>query len=189
VPASYGRDVAPEDLPHGELVPTGAEVDDAVEVDDDAVALTWVLGDDPFRSEHGLAVWRRSPGGSPPWRATFAIREPPRAGVLGILMTWTVQDLTGDGLADILFLESLGGSGTCGTWGVVQLTPGRDDQTFRRQLCDGTVDPLLRRPGLSIQESFFGPDDPHCCPSGQRTSTLEWNGARWRVTSVEEVAT
>ena len=41
---------------------------------------------------------------------------------------------------------------------------------------------------IRLIESVYGPGDPHCCPSGVRTSTLEWDGTRWRVTSREETS-
>lgn len=185
VPATYDRDVAPEQLPREELVPEGALTDDLQILEGGPVAITWVLGVDPLRSEHGLVIWRRRPGENPPWVATYAIREPPSAGVLGIRMTRTDQDLTGDGQADILFLEGLGGSGACAIWGVVQLTPQHDDRIFRRQLCDANVDPLLTEPGIRIQASVYRPGDPHCCPSEERRTDLAWTDSRWRTLSTE----
>ena len=185
VPATFDTDVSPEQLPREELVPEGALADDPQIIEGGPVAITWVLGDDPLRSEHGLVIWRRRPGEDPPWVATYAIREPPSAGVLGILMTGTDRDLTGDGRADILFLEGLGGSGACAIWGVIQLTPQHDGRIFRRQLCDASVDPLPTQPGIWIRASVYRPGDPHCCPSAERQTDLAWTGSGWRTLQTE----
>ena len=183
VPATYGRDAEPGDLPLDELVPGGAEVTGSAFPGEDTAIVTWAAGDDPFRREQGLVVWRRTPGGDPPWMATFALRDPPRAGVLGIRVE--TADATGDGEADALVFESVGGSGACGTWRLIALAAGADVVTYERDLCDATMRISSRPVGLRVMELVFGPDDPHCCPSGSRTATLEWNGSRWRVTAVD----
>ena len=183
VPATYGRDVEPGDLPFDRLVPSGAEVTGTAFPGETVAIATWSVGDDPFQREQGLVVWRRSPGADPPWTATFALRDPPRAGVLGIRVD--VADATGDGEPDALAFESVGGSGACGTWRLIALGPAADAQTFARDLCDASVEFSSDPVGLRVIESVFGPDDPHCCPSGTKTSTLEWNGSRWRITAVD----
>jgi hypothetical protein len=185
VPPTYGRDDDQADLPLERLVPSGAEVTGTWYPDRETLIVTWGAGDDPFRREQGLVVWRRT-GSEPPWLATYAFRDPPRAGVLGIQVD--TGDATGDGEADALVFENTGGSGACGTWRLIAMSPGGDDATYTKQLCDGSVQLSTRPVGLRLIESIFGPTDPHCCPSGMRTSTLEWNGTRWRVTSREETA-
>jgi hypothetical protein len=181
-PATYGRDVEPGDLPADRLVPAGAEVTGTAYPDASTAIVTWAVGDDPFRREQGLVVWRRTAGDAPPWSATFGFRDPPRAGVLGIQIS--IGDATGDGTADALAFESVGGSGACGTWRLLALSPGADVQTYDRDLCDGSVEFASGPPGLRVIESIFAPGDPHCCPSGTKTTTLAWTGSRWRVTSV-----
>jgi hypothetical protein len=183
VPATYARDDQPGDLPFDRLIPDGAEVLSTSFPSLDTVVITWQQGEDIFRLEHGLVVWRRT-GAEPPWVATYAFRDPPKAGVLGIQVD--TGDVTGDGLGDALVFENTGGSGACGTWSVIALSPGADGPTYTKDLCDATVQISMRPVGIRVIESIYGPTDPHCCPSGVRTSTLQWNGSRWRVTSREE---
>jgi hypothetical protein len=82
--------------------------------------------------------------------------------------------------------ENTGGSGACGTWSVLVLSPAGDDRTYSKDLCDASVELSADPVGIRLVESVYGPGDPHCCPSALRTSILEWNGSRWRVTSKEE---
>ncbi len=81
-------------------------------------------------------VWRRT-GSDPPWVATYAFRDPPKAGVLGIQVD--TGDVTGDGEADALVFENTGGSGACGTWSVIALSPQGDGPTYTKDLCDASV--------------------------------------------------
>ncbi len=183
VPTSYPRDEDQAELPYDLLVPAGAEVTGTWFPDRETVIVTWGVGDDPFLREQGLVVWRRT-GSDPPWVATYAFRDPKKAGVLGIQVV--TGDATGDGRADALVFENTGGSGACGTWRVVALSPRGDGPTYTNDLCDGSVEISADPVGIRLIESIYGPGDPHCCPSGVRTSTLEWNGTRWQVTSREE---
>jgi hypothetical protein len=183
VPTSYPRDEDQAELPYDLLVPAGAEATGTWFPDRGTVIVTWGVGDDPFLREQGLVVWRRT-GLDPPWVATYAFRDPKKAGVLGIQVV--TGDATGDGRADALVFENTGGSGACGTWRVVALSPRGDGPTYTNDLCDGSVEISADPVGIRLIESIYGPGDPHCCPSGVRTSTLEWNGTRWHVTSREE---
>lgn len=186
VPPAYARDVEPGDLPFDRLIPDGADLVSTSFPSVDTVIVTWQQGHDIFRLEHGLVVWRRT-GAEPPWVATYAFRDPPKAGVLGIQVD--TGDVTGDGLGDALVFENTGGSGACGTWSVIALSPAADGPTYTKDLCDATVQISMRPVGIRLIESIYAPTDPHCCPSGVRTSTLQWNGSRWRVTSREETGT
>ena len=183
VPPSYGGDVEPGDLPAERLVPAGATVTGTAFPGERTAIVTWSIGDDPFLREQGLVVWRRTPGSAPPWVATFALRDPPRAGVLGIRID--MADATGDGEADALVFGSVGGSGACGTWRLIALAPGADVVTYERDLCDATVEFSADPVGLRVTELVFEPGDPHCCPSRSKTTTLRWDGTRWRATAVE----
>jgi hypothetical protein len=100
----------------------------------------------------------------------------------------SIGDATGDGAADALVFESVGGSGACGTWRLLALSPAVDEQTYDRDLCDASVEFASGPPGLRVIASIFTPGDPHCCPSGTRTTTLAWTGSRWRVTAREETS-
>jgi hypothetical protein len=183
VPASYARDADQAELPYDRLVPDGTEVTGTWFPDRTTVIVTWGAGDDPFLREQGLVVWRRT-GPDPPWRATYAFRDPKKAGVLGIQVA--TGDVTGDGGADALVFENTGGSGACGRWQVIALSPEGDGPTYTKDLCDGSIEISAKPVGLRLIESIYGPGDPHCCPSGVRTSILEWSGSRWRVTSTHE---
>lgn len=183
VPGTYGRDDDQAELPYDRLVPAGAEVTGTWFPDRETLVVTWGAGDDPFLREQGLVVWRRT-GSDPPWVATYAFRDPKKAGVLGIQVD--TGDVTGDGEPDALVVENVGGSGACGTWRVIALSPAGDGPTYTKDLCDGSVEISAKPIGLRLIESIYGPDDPHCCPSSMRTSVLEWTGTRWHVTSKEE---
>ena len=183
VPATYRRDDDQANLPLERLVPPGVEITGTWFPDRETLIVTWGAGDDPFRREQGVVVWRRT-GSDPPWVATYAFLDPPKAGVLGVQVD--TGDVTGDGHPDALVFENTGGSGVCGTWSVIALSPEGDGPTYTKDLCDASVEMSTRPVGLRLVESIFGPTDPHCCPSGVRTSILQWNGSRWRVTSREE---
>jgi len=184
VPTTYREDVEPGDLPPEALIPAGAEITGTDFPGSATVVVTYARGDDPFAREQGLVVWRRFAGEDDPWRARLGFRDPPNAGVLGIQVE--TADVTGDGEADAISFENVGGSGTCGTWRVIALSPDEDVQTYGRDLCDATVDASTEPLGIRVTESVFGPDDPHCCPSATRATILRWTGSRWRVVSSEE---
>ena len=58
-------------------------------------------------------------------------------------------------------------------------------EIFRREACDTQI--AIAGGDLRIREAVFRPDDPHCCPSAFRESTLRWNGTSWEVVSSEVV--
>jgi hypothetical protein len=165
------------------LVPPGSTVTSsatlAVPTDPiDQIALTWRRGADPFAPQTGLVVWQR-PGAEQDWRAVYAFTTRPASGVLGTSVE--AGDLTRDGIEDLLTLEQRGGSGACGTWRVVESRPGAPRETFRLTACDTEV--TIAGGDLEVREAVFDADDPHCCPSAVRTTTLRWNGQRWERTS------
>jgi hypothetical protein len=146
----------------------------------DQVAFVWRRGDDPFAPETGFIVWRRSEA-DPPWRAVYAFTDRPGKGVLAI--TLQTGDATGDGIVDVLTFEQTGGSGDCGTWRVVSPTLTGADEVYRARTCDASVQ--IAAGGLEVREAVYAPDDPHCCPSATRTTTLEWNGGSFVQTSTK----
>jgi hypothetical protein len=94
----------------------------------------------------------------------------------------SIGDLTGDGSPDALVNEVTGGSGSCGTWRVVELSSGT--QAWRRSLCDAQIAGSVHPVGLEISEAVYGPGDAHCCPSAIRTTVLTYAGdGRWTVAS------
>lgn len=166
------------------LAPPGSSFTNAsslVRPDDalDQIALTWVEGIPP-ESRAGLIVWQRS-GDPNAWRAVYAFTDGPRAGVFGVRV-WE-GDLTRDGVPDLLSFEDVGGSGACGTYRVIASASGAANEIFRRQVCDTEI--VIARGDLRVREAVFEPDDPHCCPSAFRTSTLRWDGSTWEEISSE----
>ena len=65
------------------------------------------------------------------------------------ISTWKRRMLREKDLTDAMFdddaliFEGIGGSGRCGNWFVIDLA--RREETYRRELCDGRIDP--RPPG------------------------------------------
>jgi hypothetical protein len=164
------------------LVPPGSNVGDRQILTtagdpSEEIALTWERGDDPFAAEHGFVVWRRA---ADAWTAVYAFTDRVKTGVLG-LGPLRSGDLTGDGLPEIVTLEQQGGSGACGVTRVISTTGGDAREIYRSSGCDRTIDVVGDH--LEVREAVFGPDDPHCCPSSFRVTTLAWDGSRFRETS------
>jgi hypothetical protein len=141
------------------------------------IVALWSRGEDPFARALGLVVWAPF-ADPPPWRVVYAFTDRPREQVLGIRPQ--TGDLTGDGREDLLTFEETGGSGACGVWRVIAQTDEGAEEILHRETCDTTID-LTDQGTLSVREAVFAPDDPHCCPSAVRLTTLAWTGARWRV--------
>lgn len=182
--APIEEDLAPEELDDAALVPPGAQLLDRITLEaagdvPDQVAVTYVIGEDPFAAEHGVAVWQRFDE-PPAWSVVLAFVDPPARGVLGIRMQ--AGDLTGDGHDEVLTFEETGGSGACGRWRVLAATGVNTEQVFARQTCDTEI--LLVGGALEVREAVYEPDDPHCCPSAFRTTTLEWDGEAFEETDV-----
>jgi hypothetical protein len=149
------------------------------------ISVIWERGKDPFRFERGFVLWQATDDANA-WRAAYAFTDEPRSGVLGITQEGR-GDLTDDGVDEILTFESTGGSGACGVTRVISPTDAAATEILRRSTCDAQAS--LERGHLVIREAVFGPNDPHCCPSGFRTTTFEWNGTRLVPSAVEEAAT
>ena len=170
------------------LVPSGASYENRSSLSTpgdpiDQIAITWLDGAPPDR-RNGLIVWQRFEK-DPAWHAVYAFTDPARTGVFGIRAE--VGDVTGDAIPDLLSFEDVGGSGACGRYRVVASTDGDATEIFRRDTCDTQL--AISSGDLRIREAVFEPDDPHCCPSGFRTSTLRWNGTSWNEISSEVVPT
>ena len=184
-----GDDLGPDALPDDALVPPGAQLTDRLTLPaaagiPDGVAVAYVLGADPFAAEHGFALWQRF-NEAPAWSVVFAFVDPPREGILGIRLG--SGDLTDDGHAEVLAFEDRGGTGACGTWRVIAPAPGGAAETFRRTTCDTQI--RIAGHVLEVRQAVYEPDDPHCCPSAFRLSTLRWNGSRFsRIASRIEPA-
>ena len=177
VPASYEPDDEPGDVPPEALVPREAEVTGTTFARfpsaGTAIVVTYARGEDPFAREQGLLVWRRFPR-SPHWRATFGFLDPARKEVLGIRVE--IGDATGDGLPDALAFETVGGTGVCGSWRLVQIAEGTAVPAYPLMTCDASMEISADPVGLVLTEAVFKQGDPHCCPSRFRTTQLEWNG-------------
>jgi hypothetical protein len=163
------------------LAPPGAEIGfREVRTDPfEQVTFAWRRGDDPFAQEQGFVVWQRS---DQTWVAVSAFTDRPDAGVLGISVQ--VGELTGDAIDEYLTFEQTGGSGACGRWRVISSTAGAADEVFDRTTCD--TDIRIIGEALEMREAVYGPDDPHCCPSGFLASTFEWDGGGFALVSTEE---
>ena len=180
-PESLTEAVAPADLDPARLIPRRADVEDAWIVGEpEAVVIAYVVpGDDPFRADRGTLVWRRYDG-APAWRPVAWFPTSADAGVLGV--DGIVADVTGDGLEDVLLGAFTGGSGACARWSVIDVDAA--DEVFRRDLCDGRIDPSGGRVGLSIEQAVYRVGDPHCCPSAFKTTVLVYEGdGTWTVKS------
>jgi len=166
----------------GPLVPSGASYEDRSTIEDpfDQIVLTWADGIPPD-ARNGLIVWQRSEDET--WRAVYAFTDPARRGVFGIRVD--TGDLTDDAIPDILSFEDVGGSGACGTYRVIATSMGDASEIFRREACDTQI--AISSGDLRIREAVFRGDDPHCCPSAFRESTLRWNGTSWDEISSEVV--
>jgi hypothetical protein len=164
------------------LVPSGASYASRSALRDpiEQIVLTWFDGS-LLRRRNGLIVWQRSEDES--WRAVYAFTDPGRLGVFGIRVD--AGEVTGDAIPDVLSFEDVGGSGACGTYRVIASTAGDASEIFRRDACDTQI--AISGGVLRIREAVFHADDPHCCPSAFRESTLRWNGTSWDEISSEVV--
>jgi hypothetical protein len=181
------QDLAPDAVPDEALVPPGAMLTERVTLPaaggiGEGIAVTYVIGDDPFAAEHGFALWQRF-AEAPAWSVVLAFVRAPSAGVLGIRLE--AGDLTGDAYDELLTFEDRGGSGACGVWRVLSPGAGSGREIFRRATCDTQI--RIAGPTLEVREAVFEPGDPHCCPSAFRLSSLRWNGSRFRETASEVV--
>lgn len=171
------------DVPLHTLIPEGATTDGswyATTSAGEAILVAYALpGSDPFHAERGFVVWRRFTD-DPPWRAMYGVAHPADDGVVSTQAL--IVDLTGDGSPDALVNEITGGSGTCGTWRVVDLADGYE--LWDRTLCDAQVVPSSDPVGIEITEAVFRQGDAHCCPSATRTTVLTYtDDRRWTVVS------
>jgi hypothetical protein len=164
------------------LAPSGASYASRSALRDpiEQIVLTWFDGS-LLRRRNGLIVWQRSEDES--WRAVYAFTDPGRLGVFGIRVD--AGEVTGDAIPDVLSFEDVGGSGACGTYRVIASTAGDASEIFRRDACDTQI--AISGGVLRIREAVFHADDPHCCPSAFRESTLRWNGTSWDEISSEVV--
>jgi hypothetical protein len=177
------QDLDPSDIRDERLLPPGATLTDRVVLAEggdlpEQVVVAYVVGSDPFAAEHGVSVWERFPD-PPAWSVVLAYVDEPAAEVLGIRLQ--TGDLTGDLHDDVLAFEDMGGTGGCGRWRVLAASATGTDVAFDEQTCDTQVS--IVGGALEVREAIFEPEDPHCCPSSFRTSTLEWDGERFVETS------
>jgi len=84
-----------------------------------------------------------------------------------------------------VFAET-GGSGGCGTSFAIDIATGA--RVFDRNVCDARIVPSTDPVGLVVTEAVFAHGDPHCCPSGMRTSVLTYAGGSTWTTSSETVS-
>jgi hypothetical protein len=123
-------------------------------------------------------VWERFPD-PPAWSVVLAYVDEPADEVLGIRLQ--TGDLTGDLHDDVLAFEDMGGTGGCGRWRVLAASAAGTEAVFQEHTCDTQIS--IVGGTIEVREAIFEPEDPHCCPSSLRTSTLEWGGERFVETS------
>jgi hypothetical protein len=177
------QDLDPAAITDERLVPPGATLTARVVLAEggglpEQVVVAYVVGSDPFAAEHGVAVWERFPD-PPAWSVVLAYVDKPAAEVLGIRLQ--TGDLTGDLHEDVLAFEDMGGTGGCGRWRVLAASAAGTETVFQEQTCDTQVSIVGET--LEVRGAIFEPEDPHCCPSAFRTSTLEWDGQGFTETS------
>jgi hypothetical protein len=186
LPPSFGEAVGPGDVPAAALVPLKAQVTGSWQASTsagDVIVVAWEMpGGDPFRTDRGIAAWRRFDDGGAPWRPVWG-RDYPTGRAPVQNLTAQVADVTGDGSDDAVILAETGGSGACGTTSVVDLATG--SIVYRSTGCDRTVDPNADPAGLMIREAVYQPGDAHCCPSKVRTTVLVDDGGTWETASSE----
>jgi len=194
IPTTFEKGPPSGDLPLDQLVPpealiTGTWYVPAAGGIGEQVVIAYSSGEDPdpFATDDGLVVWQRFPE-RPAWRAVLGFFDAAPKGVLGIDVP-AIGDVNGDGHDDLLTLESTGGSGACGVWRVLATDPatGAMSELFERSACDAGI--ALEGGRLTIEEAIYEPDDAHCCPSATRTTTMRWNGERWKVIGRETAPT
>jgi len=186
LPPSFGDAVGPGDVPVAALVPLKAQVTGSWRASTsagDAIVVAWEMpGSDPFRTDRGIAAWRRFDDGGAPWRPVWGHAYPiDRAPVENV--SAQVADVTGDGSDDAVILAETGGSGACGTTSVVDLATGA--VVYRSSGCDRTIDPSADPPGLVVREAVYRPGDAHCCPSTVRTTVLVDTDGTWQTARVD----
>ena len=186
MPPSFGDAVGPGDVPVAALIPLKAQVTGswrASTAAGDAIVVAWEMpGGDPFRTDRGIAAWRRFDDGGAPWRPVWGQAYPPGRSPIENVSA-QVADVTGDGSEDAVILAETGGSGACGTTSVVDLVTGA--LAYRSSGCDRTIGPNADPPGLLVREAVYRPGDAHCCPSSVRTTVLVDDGGTWRRAGVQ----
>jgi hypothetical protein len=181
-PKSYSKDVGATKIRPQDLVPPGVTVTDAWSTTTTAgetAGVAYILPGDPLATPHGLVIWRRTPGTSPPWMPVFGLSTAAGAGV--VQMETQLGEATGDGSDDALIFEGTGGSGACGTTLVIDLAANL--QVFKKTACDTVVGFSPKPVGLQIQQAIYAPSDSHCCPSAFQTTILTYSGTRFVVAS------
>jgi hypothetical protein len=186
LPPAFGDAVGPGHVPVASLVPPKAQVTGswrASTAAGDAIAVAWeVPGGDPFRTDRGIAAWRRFDDGGAPWRPVWGLAYP--AGHAPVeSVSAQIADVTGDGSQDAVIFAETGGSGACGTTSVLDLATGA--VVYRSSGCDRTVGPNADPPGLLLREAVYRPGDAHCCPSKVRTTVLVDTDGTWERASVD----
>jgi hypothetical protein len=179
-------DVGAADLPLEALVPPRADVTGSWIPGGGAgetILVAWSRrSSDPLVSGHGYALYRRMPD-LEQWWEVYRRDIGRRAGVFGV--SALTADVTGDGAEDALMLEMTGGTGACGTSLVIDVEAA--ERVFERAVCDTRIAPSTAPVGLAMRRAVYGPDDPHCCPSGFRTTILVYEGGgSWSKDSVTD---
>ena len=142
------------------------------------IAVQWrrvSLMDGPLDAAE-FVLWQRS--GRAAWTLGYSLHLPQRVAFLHA----RTGDVNGDGHADLLLFEDMGGSAGCGVYRLLANVGGRIDQLLVRRGCYDDTRIWARR---GVLQAFDGVlKDPstknqiHCCWTAWRETTMRWRGSR-----------
>jgi hypothetical protein len=160
----------------------------------DLLVVSWWKGrTDSYPRTSGVYMWKRDPENAPmSWRRVYGVTldngrdvaiGPPGAessedtSIGEYALTAGVEDVTGDGSADVLTLETNSGSGGCGIWRVFEATRTSFRQIFRREHCEHPI--AFHKGLLRIDSAIYGKDCDSIHGCGTRRTWLRWDGNEW----------
>src|SRR3954464_3880477 len=165
--------------PKPSLAPRGARVIAVRPLSDDQRVVMWRLGghpEDPASGLYGVTLVE----GQTPLYSHRAARGALRISIES-------GDLNGDGRQDVLVFDDTDGSGACGDYRAVMMSPGTARPTLTRPLCEDQGSIHVRRGGLlfslGVRRDAKTRDQTHCCYLFVRRTLRRWNGARWVIVS------
>jgi hypothetical protein len=150
------------------------------------VVVTWArprtASSDDDHDEYGLALWQAEGYGR--WRQLYGFHAPPfpREGdVYGISVR--VQDVSGDGVGDVLSYEDHDGSGGVGVYRLVVTAKGAAREVFRRENSFDSETIGMRDGAVIVDRGIRGsegrpPPSAHPDYTRWRRTSYRWDGRR-----------